>query len=141
VQVALGLFIKETGQLCVWARHTISFSSSDAHLRAEPTFACPHQDLIFLVPRDQAENYPHKYQTLISSNPHRDIMSLVPGKLVSTACPMCPTLIAKYALSEDNNKAIFWVVQHLGSCKWFPDRPWFEQCRLIALFWLNEVYW
>ncbi|KAJ5704976.1 hypothetical protein N7536_000665, partial [Penicillium majusculum] len=142
VRVALVLFVKETGQLCVAARHTISFSSSDAHLTAEPTFACPHQDLISLVPGNQAAKDPHMYQTLISSKFHRDLLSLVPGKVVSKACPMCQTLITKYALSEDMNQAIFWVVRNLGSCEWPADRPWLDQCRLTgAWFSHNEKYW
>ncbi|KAJ5148552.1 hypothetical protein N7448_000130, partial [Penicillium atrosanguineum] len=142
VRVALVLFIKETGQLCVAARHTISFSSSDAHLTAEPTFACPHQDLLSLVPRNQAAEDPHIYQTLISSKPYQDLVSLVPGKLVSKACPMCQTLITKYALPEDMNQAVFWVVRNLGSCEWPADRPWLDQCRLTgAWFSHNEKYW
>lgn len=142
VRVALVLFIKETGQLCVAARHTISFSSSDAHLTAEPTFACPHQDLLSLVPTNEAAKDHHMYQTLISSEPHQDFLSLVPGKLVSKACPMCQTLITKYALSEDMNQAVFWVVRNLGSCEWPVDRPWLDQCRLTgALFSHNEKYW
>ncbi|KAJ6001700.1 hypothetical protein N7522_006927, partial [Penicillium canescens] len=143
VRVALILFIiKETGQLCVASRHTISFSSSSALLTAEPTFACPHQDLLPLVSRNQVAEDPHRYQTLISSKPHQDILSLVPGKLVSKACPMCPTLISKYALSEDMNQAVFWVVRNLGSCEWLADRPWLDQCRLTgAWFSHNEKYW
>lgn len=130
VRVALVLFIKETGQLCVAARHTISFSFSDAHLTAEPTFACPHQDLLSLVPRNQVAKDLNIYQTLISSKPYQDLLSLVPGKLASKACPMCQTLITKYPLSEDMNQAVFWVVRNLGSCEWPADRPWLDQCRL-----------
>lgn len=142
VRVALVLCIKETGQLCAAARHTISFSSSDAHLTAEPTFACPHQDLLSLVPRNQATEDLHMYRTLISSKPHQDLLSLVPGELVSKACPMCPTLITKYALPENMNQAVFWVVRNLGSCEWPADRPWFDQCRLTgAWFSHNEKYW
>ncbi|KAJ6072598.1 hypothetical protein N7467_010683, partial [Penicillium canescens] len=142
VRVALVLFIKETGQLCVAARHTISFTSSDAHLTAEPTFACPHQDLLSLIPRSQAADYYHMYKTLFSSKPHLDILSLVPRQMVSKACPMCPTLIKKYALSEDINQAVFWVVRNLGSCEWPADRPWFDQCRLTGTrFSHNEKYW
>ncbi|KAJ5213257.1 hypothetical protein N7449_000426, partial [Penicillium cf. viridicatum] len=137
VRVALVLFIKETGQLCVAARHTISFSSSDAHLTAEPTFACPHLDLLSLDPRNQAAKDPHMYQTFIPSNPHQYLLSLVPGKLVSKACPVCQTLITKYALSEDMNQAVFWVVRNLGSY-----RPWLDQCRLTGAWFLhNEKYW
>lgn len=49
VQVALVLFIKETRQLCVTARYTLSFSSSSAHPTAETTFDCPHRDPVSLV--------------------------------------------------------------------------------------------
>ena len=132
VRVALVLSIKETGQLCVAARHTISFTSSDAHLTAEPTFACPHQDLLSLIPRNQAVDYYHMYKTLFSSKPHLDILSLVPRQMVSKACPTCPTLIKKYASSEDINRAVFWVVRNLGSCEWPADRPWLDQCRLTG---------
>lgn len=128
VRVALVLFIKETGQLCLAARHTISFSSSDAHLTAEPTFACPHGDLLSLF---AAKDLP-LYQTLISSKHHQTILSLVPGCLVSKACPICPTLITEYASSEDTNQAVFWVVRNLGSCEWPADRPWRNQCRLTG---------
>ncbi|CAG7940473.1 unnamed protein product [Penicillium nalgiovense] len=118
VRVALVLVIKDTGQLCVAARHTTRFSYSDAHLTAEPIFI------------------------LISSKPHQDILSFVPGRLASKACRKCPTLIKKYPLSEDKNQAAFWVVRNLGICKWPADRPWFDQCRLTgALFLLNEIYW
>jgi hypothetical protein len=84
------------------------------------------------------------YKTLFSSKPHQDILSLLPGKLelVSKACPMCPTLISKYALSKDMNQAVFWVVRNLGSCEWPADRSWFDQCRLTgARFSHNEIYW
>lgn len=143
MRVALVLvIIKETGQLCAAARHTITFSFPDAHFTAEPTFACPHQDLLSLVPENQAAEDPHMHQTLISSKPHQDILSFVPGKLVSKACVACPTLITKYALSEDKNLAAFWVVRNLGSCKWPVDRPWFDQCRLTGtLFSHNDIYW
>ncbi|PKX95085.1 uncharacterized protein P174DRAFT_458679 [Aspergillus novofumigatus IBT 16806] len=117
----LVLFIKEpTGQLCVAARHTISFSSSDARLTAEPTFPCPHQDLLSLVPRNQAaEDLLQMYQTLTFSKPHQDILPLVPGKLVSKA-----------------------LVRNLGSCQWPAGRPWLGQCRLTgAWFSHNEKYW
>ncbi|KAJ5940650.1 hypothetical protein N7516_000818 [Penicillium verrucosum] len=143
MRVALVLvIIKETGQLCAAARHTITFSFPDAHFTAEPTFACPHQDLLSLVPENQAAEDPHMHQTLISSKPHQDILSFVPGKLVSKACVACPTLITKYALSEDKNLAAFWVVRNLGSCKWPVDRPWFDQCRLTGTFFShNDIYW
>jgi hypothetical protein len=142
VRVALVLHLKETVQLCAVARHTILFSFSDAHLAAEPTFACPHQELLSLVPRDRAVQDPHLYQTLSSSKPHRDLLPLVLGKLVSKACPRCPTLITKDDLSEDKNLAVFWVARNLGSCKWPADRPWFDQCRLTGvLFSHNEIYW
>lgn len=61
VRVALVLVIKDTGQLCVAARHTTRFSYSDAHLTAEPIFVCPHQDLLPLIPGNQAAEDPHTY--------------------------------------------------------------------------------
>ena len=141
VRVALVLFINGT-ELCVAARHTISFSSASAHLTAEPTFACPHQDLLSLVPGNQAAKDPHLYQALTSSKPHQGLLSLVPGKLVSKSCPMCVTLITKYDLSEDINQAVFWVIRNLGSCDWPADRLWLDQCRLTgAWFSHNEKYW
>jgi hypothetical protein len=117
--VGLVLDIK-AGQLCLAGRHTISFYSSNAHLTAEPTFACPHQDLLSLVPENRAANDLQMYQTLISSKPHQDLLSLIPGKLVK-ACPRCPTLIAKETLpkeSEKMNQSVFWVLRNLGSCEW-----------------------
>jgi hypothetical protein len=90
----------------------------------------------------EGAGYPQMCKNLISSKPHQDILSLVPGKLVTKACPMCPTLIKKYAFSEDMNQAVFWVVRNLGSCEWPPDRPWFNQCRLSqSWFSHNEEYW
>lgn len=143
VRVTLVLYIK-TGQLCLAGQHIINFYSSIAHLTAEPTFACPHQDLLSLVPENQATNDLQMYQTLISSKPHQDLLSLVPEKLVK-ACPTCPTLITKETLPEESekmNQSVFWVVRNLGSCNWPADRPWLNQCRLTgAQFWLNESYW
>ena len=142
VQVALVLFIKETGQLCVAARHTISFSSSDAHLTAEPIMACPHQDLLTLVSRNRVAEDLHTYQDLIPFKPHQSIMSHVPGELVSEACPKCQTMISKYDLPEDRNQAMFWVVRNLGSCVWPADRSWLDQCRLTGeSFPLYAEYW
>lgn len=141
VRVALVLFIYP-GQLCVMARHTISFSFPDAHLTAEPTFACPHQDLLSLAPGNLVTNDLYMYQTLLSSKPHQDFLFLVPGNQATKACPMCPTFIRKYALSEDMNQAVFWVVRNLGSCEWPANRPWLDQCRLTgARFSCNETYW
>ena len=142
VRVALVLYINKTGKLCVAARHTISFSSS-AHLTAEPTFACSHQDLLSLVPGKLTAKDPHTYHMLATSRPHQYLMSLVPGELVPKVCPICQTLITKYDLPEDMmNQAVFWVVRDLGSCEWPADRPWFDQCRLAgARFSLNEIYW
>ncbi|RLL95226.1 hypothetical protein CFD26_102760 [Aspergillus turcosus] len=138
VRVALVLCIQETGQLILAARHTISFSSSDARLTAEPIFACPHWNLLSFDPRDQdAKDELYMYQTLISSKPYRDILPFVPGELVSKACPMCPTVISEYPLSEDMTQAIFWVVQNLGSCEWPADRSWLDQCRLTGA----SFYW
>ncbi|OQE16553.1 hypothetical protein PENFLA_c027G08151 [Penicillium flavigenum] len=91
---------------------------------------------------DQAVQDPNLHQTLMSSKPHQDVLPLVSGKLVSKACPRCPTLITKDDLSEDKNQAAFWVVRNLGSCKWPADRPWLDQCRLTgASFSHNEIYW
>ncbi|KAJ5174582.1 uncharacterized protein N7482_000459 [Penicillium canariense] len=82
------------------------------------------------------------YQTLISSKSHQDLLSLVPGKLVTKACPMCQTLITRNDLSEDMNQAAFWVVQNLGRCKWPANRPWLDQCRLTGAWYShNEEYW
>jgi hypothetical protein len=142
VRVGLVVFIKETGQLCVAARHTISFYISDAYLTAEPSFACPHQDLLSLIPQNQTARDLHMCLVLISSKPHQDLLSLVPVNLVSKACPRCQTLIAKYPLSEDVNQAVFWVVRNLGRCEWPADCPWLDQCRLTgAWFSHNEKYW
>jgi hypothetical protein len=141
VRVALVLFIKGNGHLCVVARHTTSFSSS-AHLTAEPTFACPHQDLLSLIPEFQTLADLHIHKTLIYSKPYQGLLNLVPRKLVSRACPICPTLITKYGLPEDLNQSSFWVVRNLGSCKWPADRTWLDQCRLTgAWFAHNESYW
>lgn len=129
IRVALVLFII-AGQLCIAARHTISFASSDTHLTAEPTLACPHQDLLSLVPGNQTAKDLHVYQALISSKLHQDILPLIPMNLFSKACPTCQTLIAEYALSEAINQRVFWVVRNLGSCEWPADRPWLDQCRL-----------
>ncbi|PKX94263.1 uncharacterized protein P174DRAFT_460356 [Aspergillus novofumigatus IBT 16806] len=121
VRVVLVLDIK-AGQLCLTGRHTISFYSSNAHLTAEPTFACPHRDLLSLVPENLAANDLQMYQTLISSKPHQDLLSLIPGKLM--------------------NQSVFWVLRNLGSCEWPADYPWLNQCRLTgAWFLLNESYW
>jgi hypothetical protein len=127
-ELALALFIKETCHLRVAARHTISFSFSSAHLTAELTFGFPHQDLLYLVLRDQAAKDPHIYLTLIFSKPHQDLLSLVPKRLVSKAWPMCQTLIAKYALSEDMNQAVFWVVRNMGSCEWLQTILGYQCC-------------
>ena len=141
-QVNLILLIIGTGKLCVVARHTLRFFSSDAHLIAGPTFACPHQDLLSLVPENQGAKDFNIYQTLSSTKTHQDLLSFVPGKLVSKACPMCQTLITKQALSEDINQADFWVVRNLGCCEWPADCSWLYQCRLTgAWFSHNEKYW
>jgi hypothetical protein len=51
-------------------------------------------------------------------------------------------LIAKDPLSEDKNRADFWVVRNLGRCEWPADRPWLDQCRLTGgWFSQNEEYW
>jgi hypothetical protein len=105
VRVALVLFIKETGQLCVAARHTISFSSSDAHLTAEPTFACPHQDLLSLVPRNQAAKDPHIYQF--------DFFKTLSGSPVS--CPREAGLRSLPHVSDFNYKIPF-VRRHESGC-------------------------
>lgn len=76
----LVLLIKETGQSCVAARHTVNFSSSDAHLTAEPSLAYPHQDLLSSVPRSQVSSDPHKDRKLIYSKTYQDILSLIPAK-------------------------------------------------------------
>lgn len=142
VRVALVLVITETGQLCAAARHTLRFSFPGAHFTAEPTFACPHEELLHLVPGNQAVENPHMYQALMASKPHRDILPFVPGRLVSKTCMVCPTLITKYPLSEDKNLAAFWVVRNLGSCKWPADCPWIDQCRLTGIFFKHyDTYW
>lgn len=97
IRVALVLFII-AGQLCIAARHTISFSCSDAHLTTEPNFACPHQDLLSLVPRNQAAKDLHIYQALISSKPYQGLLPLIPRNLFSKACPMCQTLTTELYL-------------------------------------------
>lgn len=143
VQVVLVLDIK-AGQLCLAGQHTISFYSSSAHLTAEPTFACPHQDLLSLVPENEAMNELQMYQTLICSNPHQDLLSLIPGKLVG-ACHGCQTVITIGNLLEESEKAnqsVFWVMRNLGSCEWPADHHWLDQCRLTGVqFLLNESYW
>jgi hypothetical protein len=142
VRVGLVVFIKETGQLCVAARHTISFYFSGAYFTAEPSFACPHQDLLSLIPQNQTARDLHMCLVLISSKPHQDLLFLVPVNLVSKACPRCQTLIAKYPLSEDVNQAVIWVVRNLGRYEWPADCPWLDQCRLTgAWFSHNEKYW
>lgn len=141
MRVALVLFIK-TGQLCIAARHTINFSSSDAHLTAEPTFACPYQDLLSLVPQDQTSKDFHRYQNVRSSKAYQDLLSLVPDKPDSEACTMCPTCITKQDLCEDMCQVAFWVVRNLGNFEWPADCHWLKQCRLTGeLFLHNEQIW
>jgi hypothetical protein len=65
---------------------------------------------------------------LIFSKPHQDLLSLVPKRLVSKAWPMCQTWIAKYALSEDMNQAVFWVVRNMGSCEWLQTILGYQCC-------------
>jgi hypothetical protein len=143
VRVALVLCIKEPRQLCVVAQHRISFYSSDAHLTAEPTFACPHQDLLSLVPGNHVAKDIHISLPLTYSESHHQILLSLVAEPISRACPLCPTLITKDTLPEDTkNQASFWVFRSLGTCGWPADRPWLDQCRLTGeWFSLNEAYW
>jgi hypothetical protein len=142
VEFAANLFLNESGQLCVTGRHTIIFYYPDAHLTAEPTFACPHLELLRLIPDDQNVHNSLMQRILNHSKPHQDLLSLVPQTLAPKACPTCQTLVAKYPLPEDMKQADFWVVRNLGGCGWPADYPWSCQCRNTGvLFLTNKIYW
>ncbi|KAJ5693106.1 hypothetical protein N7462_002529, partial [Penicillium macrosclerotiorum] len=114
-------------------QHIISFSSSEAYQTAEPTFACPHQDLISLVPEKQVANDLDIYPNLIYSNRFRELLPYASREPVPDACPICLTEISKSALIEDMKQAVFWVIRNLGSCGCPADRSRLDQCRFTGI--------
>ena len=127
MRVDLFCYKKANGHLCVLTQHTIKFSYSDAHLTARPALACPHRNLLSLVPKSQAAEDPDMNRL---SKHHQVPMSAVPRKLGLRACPMCETVIVSCDMSEDRSQAVFWLFRNLGRCEGPADRTWFDHCRL-----------
>lgn len=96
VQVDLLLFLTTTDQLCSLAEHTMSLPARKGYLRAEPSFACPHQNLWYFFSRAKTPRDNRIYQILAISNipkPHEELLSLAPEKEIMKACLECQTLI------------------------------------------------
>ena len=142
VEVILVLSITDTGQLCVWARHTVKLPITKHWIGRGPSLACPHLDLSDFVFRENGTKVSQRYPETVLSKSHQDLLSRVPGKKALRACSTCQTVITEDQLSEDPDQARFWVIRNLGSCKWPPSRSWFDQCRFTGVnFWKSHSYW
>lgn len=145
IQVDLVLLITDTGQLCVLAQYNVTISKG--YGLYEPSFACPHVDLLNHIPVEKATHDPLRYQKVLPKPhkdllPYEDLLSLVPGTWVIKACSQCQTLVRKDDLCEDINQAGFWVIRNLGSHEWPASRIWAHQCRMTGVnFWRHDLYW
>jgi hypothetical protein len=144
MRVILVLSLTETGQLYVLAQYTMSLLAPKDYIFAEPSFACPHLDLLSLIHKTTKD--PPAYQSSLLSKPYNDLLSLVPGKKVLKVCSGCQTLITKHEMPS--NQVGLWAIRNLGRCGWSrrcgwsTSRPWFDQCRLTGgSFWINDIYW
>lgn len=84
-----------SGDINVFARYTISFSSPNAHVKAEPIFHCPHRSLTCLMNQKDA----------------------------TQVCPGCRTISVRTRApeSEGQNAYVFEVIRFLGRSNWPPD--------------------
>lgn len=115
-QFKIHISIDSSDNVDVTARYTISFSSSYAHLQAEPIFHCPHRGLTCLMNQKDA----------------------------TQVCPGCRTISVRSRApeSEGPNAFVFDVTRFLGRCKWPPNFRWLDNCRLTGPeFSQNQLYW
>ncbi|KAJ5249199.1 hypothetical protein N7468_000650 [Penicillium chermesinum] len=111
--VVVHLRINTSGELEAILRYTLPDCSMDAHVLAEPIFACPHQDLQSLACTDKT----------------------------TKVCSRCETFIFK-SMAPAENLIVFEVIRCLGSVPWPADPVWMNQCRLSGHWYShNELYW
>lgn len=113
VRVIVHLRINPSGELEAVLNYTLRDCSLDAHLLAEPIFACPHQDLQSLACTDKA----------------------------TKICQRCETFIFK-SVAPEEDAITFEVLRRLGSSPWPADAVWMNQCRLNGHWFSHyELYW
>lgn len=115
-RVEIRISIDSSGSPGIFARYTISFSSSYAHWKAHPIFHCPHWDLTSLMSRKDAVQ----------------------------VCPGCRAISMRRRAPEPEgtDTVVFEVTRILGSGKWPPDFRWLDNCHLTGpAFSQNAIYW